>query len=556
MKKYILVMLITLGLILIFQGCTSMPTDTSSLPSDSQSAVTPPSSGATKPEETEPEPVVTCQTLPQQVENPENLPVLKWVCLTEYAFGGMSRVWNEDAAHDLNKMLADRNLPFRVQFIILTMNNNVQPGPVWFSQPEAQEALQDADLIYARMYSEEMTQYLLPLTDYVTGNKEPNLNNAVIHETNWVQGTVEGQIFGIPTYSPNPQSNGWRIDTALLESSGLTPADLSVPLWEADEVFAKLYATNGNEAFFNVRRNGVSSQTELIVGVPDSYWPSSLDDMFPSTYSNIGSCFAVDYSAQTPTVVNKLDTDTARNLLAAIQRYRAAGYVTEDSGKALVSYTDTIYGDAVYETDGQTCIPVTKAHYPYSSASSVLITGICKSTKQEQAAAKLLQLVAEDEAFQMMLFHGKEGRDYTIEDGYYEIITREDGTDYSLSFLSAHSYFSGLSGQNRKYNFRNPGTENWLYVAYEGMTEEETYRAMMDSEPSLEYPIIFDYDGYEDTVDKMVSVFKKYFSKLASSDGEISYNSMLKELKELGCDQLLEHLQAQLDKWVAEHPDR
>ena len=550
MKKYILVMLIALGLILIFQGCTSMPTETSPLPSDSQSAVTPPSSGATKPEETEPEPVVTCQTLPQQVENPENLPVLKWVCLTELLDGRPGRVWNEDAAHDLNKMLADRNLPFRVQFIILTIDNSAQPGPLWFSQPEAQEALQDADLIYARMSAGEMTQYLLPLTDYVTGNKEPNLNNAVVHETNWFSGTVEGQIYGISTCPQRPASNGWCIDTALLESSGLTPADLSVPLWEADEVFAKLYAANGNKAFFYVRGNGVSSQLEHSESIPDSYFPSSLNNMFPRAYRNIGSCFAVDYSAQTPTVINKLDTDTVRNLLAAIQRYRAAGYVTENSAKALVMYTDSIDGSVVYETDGDTCIPITKAYYPYSSAQYNCVTGICATTEQEQAAAKLLQLVAEDEDFQMMLFHGKEGRDYTITDGYYEIITREDGTDYSLSFLSAHSYFSGLTSQQDSV-FRNPGAENWFYKAYEGMTTKETYLAMMDQEPVLEYPVIFDYTGYEDTVAKMESVFKKYFYAYSASSNE----AMLKELKELGCDQLLEHLQAQLDKWVAEHPD-
>lgn len=552
MKKYILVMLITLGLILLFLGCTSMPTETSPLPSDSQSAVIPPTSGTTKPEDTESEPVVTCQNLPQQVENPENLPVLKWVCLTEFAIGGRGgRVWNEDAAHDLNKMLADRKLPFRVQFVLLTIDDTY-PGPLWFSQPEAQAALQDADLIYARMSAREMTQYLLPLTDYVTGNKEPNLNNAVVHETNWLLGTVDGQIYGISTFPQRPQSNGWRIDTALLESSGLTPADLSVPFGEADEVLAKLYAANGNKAFLYLPGSGVSSQGELTVGIPDSYWPSPLRYMFPSAYSSIGSCFAVDYSAPTPTVINILETDTVCNLLAAIQRYRAAGYVTENSG--WVRYT-TVSGDAVYETGGDTYIPITKAYCPFSSAEYTFATGICATTKHEQAAAKLLQLVAEDEGFQMMLFHGKEGRDYVIKDGYYEIITRDDGTDYSLSFLSAHSYFSGLTARWETADLRNPGTENWFYVAYEGMTKEETYLAMMDQEPGLEYPVIFDYAGYEDMVDKMVSVFKKYFPVLGMGNDESIYNSMLEELKELGCDQLLENLQAQLDKWVAEHPD-
>ena len=51
------------------------------------------------------------QYLPAEVENPEGLPVLKWVCITDMYYGGKNRVWSEEAVHELNQMLQD-NLIF------------------------------------------------------------------------------------------------------------------------------------------------------------------------------------------------------------------------------------------------------------------------------------------------------------------------------------------------------------------------------------------------------------------------------------------------------------
>ena len=58
---------------------------------------------------------VNIQYLPEKVENPDNLPVLNWLCLTDATMGGgPDRVWSEEAAKQLNQMLADRNMPFRI----------------------------------------------------------------------------------------------------------------------------------------------------------------------------------------------------------------------------------------------------------------------------------------------------------------------------------------------------------------------------------------------------------------------------------------------------------
>ena len=86
---------------------------------------------------------VTVQYLPEKVDNPENLPVLKWLCLTDFGQGGgQGRVWNETAVHQLNDMLAQRNMPYRIQFIMLT--NNSMPGYYnWFDQKEVKKLIKE-----------------------------------------------------------------------------------------------------------------------------------------------------------------------------------------------------------------------------------------------------------------------------------------------------------------------------------------------------------------------------------------------------------------------------
>ena len=76
--------------------------------------------------------VITTQYLPEKVENPDDLPILKWVCLMETYYGGGNRTWTEDAVHEVNQMLAERNISFRVQFVLLTMNQFVWDMD-WFS---------------------------------------------------------------------------------------------------------------------------------------------------------------------------------------------------------------------------------------------------------------------------------------------------------------------------------------------------------------------------------------------------------------------------------------
>lgn len=502
-------------------------------------------------EPTIPEPVIACQYLPQEVNNTENLPTLKWVCLMERQYGGGVRIWNETAALELNQMLADRDMPFRVQFVLLTMDQWLIDSD-WFSRSAAQEELADADLIYGQMRSSDMRDYLLPITEYIDSSAEISLEKAVPHEYNWLTGTVADEVYGIPTVLCQSYAGGWTMNANFFTKYNLTGDAFSSNFWEMDGFFEQIYKKNNKEPFLFVNRDTTLTSSNSFSGEMDSYFPGALYNITAQCYKGSGSCFAIDYTLDTPTVVNILQTEYARRIQSAIARYKEAGYITNDRSLAQLSY-GTVFGDCTYtDASGNMVIPNTTAVF-HATASGGPISGISADSQSKEEALSLLSLIAEDEEFRMQLFYGKEGRDYTIIDGYYEIKRYEDGSSYSLDFLSPLSYFSGLTSRQATANFSSPGTENWSLFTYDTKNQLETYRAVLDNS-ILSYPIIFDYSGFETELAAMEVVYRKYFPKYSTLT-EDQYNQMLQELENAGSCKMLESLQQQLGDWLAKNTD-
>ena len=505
----------------------------------------------TEPEPTEPDPVITCQYLPQEVDNPENLPVLKWVCLTERPYGGGVRTWNETAAIELNQMLADKNMPFRVQFVLFAMDVWLTDSD-WFSRPETQNALKNADLIYGMMTAEEMQNYLQPITEYVQADAASSLLQAVPHSLNWLSGTVEGEVYGIRTIPAQSWSNGWVIAPEVFDTYGLSADDFTGNFWEMDKVFQKIYAQNGNKPFL-YNNNGKFLSTEAFdpKAIVD-YFPSTIYDLINNIYFDAGAIFGIDYSGQTPKIVNRLDTETVRNIQNALTRYIEAGYITDQAAKAVVHYGSVAGAHTYTRGQGETVIPMTTPVFKATKANGYM-SGISANTQNRECALTLLKLIVEDNEVAMQLFFGKEGRDYTIENGYYTLQTQEDSTSYSLDFISPLAYFCGMTSDKMTADMRSPGTENWNFAQYNGKTLLRSYQELLD-ESVLSYPVVFDYSGFEDELKAIETVCLEYFPKFTVLT-ETQYNQMLKELEDAGSQKIVEALQKQLDQWLSENPD-
>ena len=467
----------------------------------------------TEPEPTEPDPVITCQYLPQEVDNPENLPVLKWVCLTERPYGGGVRTWNETAAIELNQMLADKNMPFRVQFVLFAMDVWLTDSN-WFSRPETQNALKNADLIYGMMTAEEMQNYLQPITEYVQADAASSLLQAVPHSLNWLSGTVEGEVYGIRTIPAQSWANGWVIAPEVFDTYDLSADDFTGNFWEMDKVFQKIYAQNGNKPFL-YNNNGKFLSTEASdPKAIDDYFPSTIYDLINNIYFDAGAIFGIDYSGQTPKIVNKLDTETVRNIQNALMRYIEAGYITDQAAKAVVHYGSVAGAHTYTRGQGETVIPVTTPVFKATRANGYM-SGISANTQNRECALFLLKLIVEDNEVAVQLFFGKEGRDYTIENGYYTLQTQADGTSYSLDFISPLSYFCGMTSDKMTADMRSPGTENWNFVQYNGKTLLRSYQELLD-ESVLSYPVVFDYSGFEDELKAIETVCLEYFPEFTA----------------------------------------
>ena len=507
------------------------------------------------------------QYLPKEVENPEGLPILKWVCLTEYFFGGMNRSWSEEAVNELNEMLVQLGQPFRVQFVMLSLDH-MELDTAWFARPGVQELLADADLIFADMDAQEMKQYLSPITKYITDGDELTLKNAVPHSLNWVRSTVDGEIYGIPSIANQSYVMAWRVNSGTLEKYGLAPTDFSADIEEMEALFAQIFEKNGKRPFLYAP-DGYSSTHADLYGLQNPTVPGILSNLFYNDYQLIGSCYGLDFSSGTPKVVSMLEGDNIRKWQAALLRFRDCGYITREPNQIEIVLT-TVGANEVHTTpDGSLCIPVGEPIFPYEVASG-MVCGISAASKNQESAAKLLSLIAEDKAFRMQLLYGKEGRDYTIKDGYYSIVHHENGTDYSLDFLSPLGYFCGLVSDPNGYPI-SPTTEQNGFPEIGSKTKLEVYRETLDQ--SRKYlPIVFDFSDLETEIAQTDAIMQRYFgiftNNVQKEDNpntpenefvprmdEANYQIMLDELAAAGGDKIQAELQRQLDEWLAENPD-
>jgi len=555
MKKFKHILAAVLAVLLLLTACGTVPPEPTNTeqtnPTEATDEKPPfairPRPGSTLLDSAAVEMQVNCQYLPQVVDNPDNLPVLKWVCIPDYLEDGdYGSVWSEAAAIELNQMLADRNMPFRVQFVIVTSDyfdsKNYYTAMDWFARPEVQAELAEADLLFIHYLSQERAkEYFMPLTEYAKGNATPSLKNAVPHEINWQNSTVDGEIYGISQSIRRPLSGGWSVDADVLTKYGLTIEDFQKDYWDIDETLKKLSEASGIKKLIKISSNSsISGSFALDVGIENIYPGIAIDPM-DEYFTGIGSVFAVEYVNQVPTVVNTLDTELTQKIQDAVIRYRDQyAAPTDGSADIKLRYCFT-YGDRPYQTASESEIPVTPSCY--NASESVILTnisGVAATSQYQKEAVTLLSLIAEDEEFRMQLLYGKEGRDYTFDaKSNYRLTKQEDGSFYHMSFLSPWSHFSGI---------------NDSLPQYEGMTALETYLEMIENAEAY-YAVPFDYSGLQEELNEVYTVCQYYFYRFAGLTEE-KYAEMLNKINAAGGEKIMTELQRQLDAWVKANPGK
>ena len=495
---------------------------------------------------TTPSKTAKVQYLPEKVDNPENLPVLKWLCVRSSS--GNTQTYAEDAAVEINRVLEEKGMSFRLQFVILQIEDYSSD---WITTDEASTMLAEADLIYADMYAEQAKQYMMPITQYTNGTASPSLENAVPHEAYWNYGRFDGEIYGIVSSTKYLKADGWYVDDAIFSQYGLTETDFQKQFWEMDDVFAQIFEKYNQTGFLfsHMSATGVGYSVGNLL---KTYKPGRFTTNIATHFHLVGSVFAIDYTGDTPKVINYLETDYTRSCQAALKRYWDAGYFTEDVSKYLIQYSP-VFCDEPNLPDGEnyTQIPVEQSCFA-APVGAGTITGISATAKYPQEALALLALMADDEAFRELLLFGVEGKDYSLtETGGHTTLVRSDGTYYNMSFLSP---FASLYG-----------TENGPRLpAKEGSTKLETHREMIENS-AVQIPIYFDFAPVAEELTAVNAILERLEQKseedppvLFARYGQLTeaeYDEMLAEIQAAGSDKIIAELQRQLDAWLAANPD-
>ena len=493
------------------------------------------------------------QILPETVENPDGLPVLKWVCIFDRRKNVSNQIWNEAAVVELNQMLADRDLPYRVQFTILTAKALVEPRDL-FANPEIQKELEDADLIFGNYTATEMEQLLLPITEYIYGDAQPSLVGALPDPLCWFSYEAGGDIYGIPDRVALLYTQGMSIDSSFMEKCDLTVEDFNQDFCEMEDLFAKIYEKNGNEPFIKDQYFGSFLGTHLWNSVI-AYLPMN-DALNHPDYQEICLNFSIDLQAEKPTVVNMLETELFTKTLDAALRYVKAEYISDE-------YNEIRQEGTIFEVESYYDDSTERYMIPYGSVGLRILnyaymTGISAKSSHQEQALSLLEQIMTDDALRLQLCYGKEGRDYTLEEGnVYSLTTQEDGSCYFMDFLSPQAAFFEFTAADEDTGWLVYSTSGGGIKKREGMTRLESYKELLAQVSISHCPAIFDYSVIDAELTAIGKVQGEYYPMFMYEELYLEeyYPEMLEKMEEAGMSTVIAELQRQLDAWIAEHPD-
>ena len=490
------------------------------------------------------------QYVPEKLKHAGNLPVVKWVCLTDdyvFATRGISGKdhYKEDVIVSVNKYLRDIGAGFQLQFVFVSgLDDFVIEGQGimsledWFTDSGVQAVAADADLLFANFSAARMQEYLEPISAEV----QSSLENAVPHAFLWQRTTLDGEVYGISSESCMPSYLGWYVDAKVMDTYGMTVEDFQQEYWEMDAVFEELHQQHGGSLIMISQED---SSMPVVAGSDFRLPENAMDNL--ATFKPIVACYAIDSSGDKPTVVNILETERMKAIRSAKSRYLEAGYTcldTDPNARYLISYS-SVPNDEPVLRNGQWQIPVGK---PFINTRQMFgqMTGIAKNSERKEEALAVLKLLAEDETFRRLLCFGQEGENYTLENGIGN--PTKKGWHY-LGYLTPMSDFSGMN------------TQEWTMVsnqlvAAEGENSLTAYEQLVEKSYilcPLDFSYGFDLSGLVDevkAVNGIVQSKSENFIKLTPEE----YETWMQEIREAGGDVIQAELQRQLDEWLAQNP--
>lgn len=385
---------------------------------------------------------------------------------------------------------------------------------------------------------------LLPLNELMTeyGQETLDLLGDLTKGT-----TIDGQIYALPTYRDLASGAYIVMRKDMLEEAGLLEKAQNMSTWsEYEEIMTQISEQFGISAIGNNDADGT------IINLLN-VWLDGENFSDASSFDSLGDSQKIIASDKNGKVISYFESDKYLNMIQKVRGWYDKGLVYKDSATS-DDVVDTLLKNNVYFSaviNGELGVDVIHSAASGHELIAKQITGIETGTgairkfgwaipvcsKEQEAAAKFLNLMFTSPEVSNLLSWGIEGVDYVIEDGiakFPEGMTSETVAYHTADFLYGNQFIT-LPWDGNPANVRE--------IAMEEMNKNGLSSYLGFS---------CDTTNIANELAAIVNVTGEYMAGLNSGMlDENDYNDFITKLKAAGIDKVVAEYQLQLDQWIA-----
>ena len=440
-------------------------------------------------------------------------------------------VWEE-----FNKKLGEKLPGITVDFEIIPLAEYKQKVMLMMSAREQIDILNNYGLDFATEVGNGTFTVMNDLLD----EYGKDISKA-LPEWIWDYETIDGNIYGIPTYQMMGQTRCIcfvkELADQYLDLEALRKAIDSSPQW-SQEVYDIL-----TKYCEDVKASGINFKSTSILNL------KGLD--------TITGPYGVRYGDEGCEVVNVYANENSDVRYKTAREWMEKGYIRQDA----LSCTDeadyngkidgNLFWDEVYspyqadiltEQYGVEIITVPYDVEPYIGMKALAGgTSITESSAYKKEAMQVLNLLQTDKELYNLLVFGIEGEDYTVE-SEGRIRTSYDSSPTANDSYGLYKWIVGNSS-----------------LAYNIQSEPDSYNTWafeeVNNSPNRSYLMGFQADTTQitDMLSQVSSIVTQYLQPLnvgSVDDWEGNYNEFKKKLRIAGEEQIIEELQKQINEFL------
>jgi len=359
--------------------------------------------------------------------------------------------------------------------------------------------------------------------------------------------TINGNIYALPNYRDLSSGAYIVMRKDLLEQANLLDKAEAMTTWTEYEDIMKQISEQ-----FKINGTGPNDAEGSIINIANVWLD---DDKFADSesFDSLGDNYKIIATDESGKVINYYKSDKYKVMIDRVRKWNQEGLIYKDSAtnKELV---DTLLKNDVYFSatiNGELGVEVNHGSASGKELIAKKVVGITTGTsnvtkfgwaipvcsKEQEAAAKFLNLMFKSPEVNNLLAWGIEGKDYVVENGFAKFpegVTRETVAYHTADFLYGNQF---------------------LTTPWEGSPEnirEIAKKEMAEGGISKYLGFSCDTTKVENELTAVNSVINEYKAGLHTGMlGQGEYDKFIAKLDAAGIEKIVAEYQTQLDAWLA-----